>query len=64
MNRRQLEKHLRAHGCLLHHHGAKHDVWLNPENLAQTSVPRHKRIKVGTIRGIRRILGIPRPPNL
>jgi hypothetical protein len=22
MNRRQFEKHLRQHGCVLHHHGA------------------------------------------
>src|SRR5215469_7768437 len=35
MNRRTLEKHLRAHGCILHHHGAKHDIWVNPANLAQ-----------------------------
>jgi mRNA interferase HicA len=61
MNRRKLEKHLREQGCILHHHGAKHDVWVNPTNLAQTSVPRHNKIKRGTVRGICRILGLPRP---
>jgi mRNA interferase HicA len=61
MNRRQLEDYLRAHGCILHHHGAKHDVWVNPTNLVQASVPRHNEIKRGTARGICRILGIPRP---
>jgi hypothetical protein len=61
MNRRRLEQHLRAHGCILHHHGAKHDVWVNPTSLAQTSVPRHNRMKRGTVRGICRILGIPKP---
>jgi len=33
MDRRQLEQHLRLHGCVLHDHGAKHDVWINPINL-------------------------------
>lgn len=64
MDRRQLEEHLREHGCVLHHHGAKHDVWVNPANLAQTSVPRHNQIKRGTVRGICRILGIRRPPGI
>lgn len=61
MNRRELERHLRALGCTLHHHGGKHDVWLNPSNLAQAPVPRHSTIKQGTVRGICRILGIPKP---
>ena len=26
MKRRDLEKHLREHGCELHHHGGRHDV--------------------------------------
>lgn len=64
MNRRKLERHLRAHGCQLHHHGVKHDVWGNPSNLAQAPVPRHGRIKRGTVRGICRILGIPLPPGI
>jgi hypothetical protein len=64
MKRLQLERHLREHGCVLHHHGGKHDVWLNPANLAQAPVPRHRWIKRGTVRGICRILGIPRPPGI
>jgi len=35
VNRRELERHLRAHGCFLHHHGGKHDIWVNPDTLAQ-----------------------------
>ena len=35
MNRRELEEHLRAHGCVLHHHGAKHDIWISPISLAK-----------------------------
>ena len=61
MKRLRLERHLREHGCTLHHHGAKHDVWVNFVTLAQASVPRHAKIKRGTARGICRILGIPRP---
>ena len=45
MNRRQLEEYLRAHGCILHHHGAKHDVWINPTSLAKAPVPRHSQVK-------------------
>jgi len=63
MKRRPLERHLREHGCVLHHHGAKHDVWLNPVTLAQAPVPRHE-IKRGTARGICRILGVPRPSEI
>ena len=64
MSRRDLERHLRRCGCVLHHHGGNHDVWLNPHNLAQAPVPRHSRIKRGTARGICRILGIPHPPGI
>ncbi|MDX1947850.1 MAG: type II toxin-antitoxin system HicA family toxin [Pirellulaceae bacterium] len=59
-----MERHLRTHGCLLHHHGANHDVWLNPVNLRKSSVPRHKEIKNGTVRGICRALDIPKPSAL
>jgi hypothetical protein len=64
MSRRQLERHLRGHGCHLHHHGGKHDVWVNPSHLAQAPVPGHRRIKLGTVRGICRILGVPLPQGI
>jgi mRNA interferase HicA len=64
MKRLAFERHLREHGCVLHHHGAKHDIWLNLVNLAQAPVPRHDQIKRGTVRGICRILGVPRPPGV
>ena len=62
MNRRKFEQHLRAHGCILHHHGAKHDVWINANTLARSPVPRHTRLKRGTCHGICRILSIPPCP--
>ena len=49
MKRTELERHLRDHGCLLHHHGGNHDVWLNPANMRKVSVPRHREIKNGTV---------------
>lgn len=61
MNRRAFERHLRAHGCLLHRHGARHDVWLNPRNLRQTSVPRHPTVKRGVVRAACRALEVPPP---
>ncbi|MBI5366017.1 MAG: type II toxin-antitoxin system HicA family toxin [Planctomycetes bacterium] len=64
MRRRDLERHLRVHGCFLHHRGARHDVWANPLSLSQSPVPRHNQIKRGTARGICRILGIPPPAGL
>jgi hypothetical protein len=62
VKRRDLERHLRAHGCVLHHHGGRHDIWLNPQTLAQAPVPRHVTIKRGTVRSICRILEILLPP--
>jgi hypothetical protein len=64
MNRRQLEEHLRAHGCVLHHHGAKHDIWINPTSLAKAPVPRHNQVKRGTARSVCDSLGIPRPSGI
>lgn len=40
MNRRAFERHLREHGCFLHHRGGNHDVWINPgERHAGLSAP-------------------------
>lgn len=64
MKRRELERHLRLHGCILHHHGGRHDVWMNSATLAKSPVPRHSTIKKGTVRGICRILGVPLPSGV
>jgi len=45
VNRRDFERHLKSHGCFLHHHGTKHDVWMNPRTLACVPVPRHRTLK-------------------
>jgi predicted RNA binding protein YcfA (HicA-like mRNA interferase family) len=61
MNTRAFLQHLEAHGCLFHRHGGSHDVWRNPANSKQSSVPRHRSIKAGMARGICRQLNIPSP---
>jgi len=62
MKRRDLEKHLRKHGCELDHHGASHDAWRNPLNGVIDVVPRHKEVQTHTARGICKSLGVPAPP--
>jgi hypothetical protein len=63
MKRRDLEQHLRSHGCLFHHHGGRHDHWVNVQTGKIASIPRHNEIKPGLARGICRELGVPPPPG-
>jgi predicted RNA binding protein YcfA (HicA-like mRNA interferase family) len=44
MKIRDLERHLRGHGCVLFREGGAHTVWLNPANRKIASVPRHREI--------------------
>jgi len=65
MKRSQFEKHLKRHGCQLHHHGGNHDVWINPATQAKSPLPRHREYnKKGTVRAICKALGIPEPTGL
>lgn len=52
MKRRDVEQHLRSHGCQFHHHGGLHDVWTNPYTGRSASVPRYDEIKTGLAPGI------------
>jgi hypothetical protein len=61
MKRRDLEQHLRRHGCKRGEHGAKHDEWLNPRRNLITVIPRHSEIPTGTALGICKQLGVPKP---
>ncbi|MCZ6659206.1 MAG: type II toxin-antitoxin system HicA family toxin [Gammaproteobacteria bacterium] len=61
MKRRDLEKHLREHGCERHHHGGRHDAEINAKTLRQVSVPRHNELKRGTVRAICEKLEVPSP---
>ena len=58
MKRNDLEKHLRDHGCLLLREGAKHSVFINPNNGAISTMPRHNEINTFLGKKICKDLGI------
>ena len=55
MKRRNLEQHLRKHGCVLERE-SKHSIWKNPTFNVISAVPRHAEIPRGTVRAICRDL--------
>lgn len=58
MKRSELIRELLAAGCVLHRHGARHDIYLNPANGKKQPVPRHSEIDDHLARHIKRHLGI------
>ncbi len=46
--------------CYIIRHGAEHDVWFNPDNGRQFTIPRHpsKEIKTGTVESIYKAAGL------
>jgi mRNA interferase HicA len=58
MKRSELIRQLVAAGCVLHRHGASHDIYLNPANGKKQPVPRHTEIDNNLARHIKRNLGI------
>ena len=61
MKRRDLIRHLEAHGVLLLREGAKHAVYVNRAAGRTTTVPRHGEINDYLARKICRDLDIPAP---
>jgi mRNA interferase HicA len=61
VKKRELERHLAAHGCELVRQAAKHELWENLSNGQRTTLPRHREIKPPTARGLCRQLGVPPP---
>jgi len=60
VKRRDLERHLRAHGAKLLREGGRHSFWgMDAER--STAIPRHREIGVGLARKICKDLGIPPP---
>jgi len=59
VKRRDLLRHLAAHGCRLDREGARHSWWRNPARNLYSSVPRHTEIDKFLARKICRDLGIP-----
>ncbi|HVE72629.1 MAG TPA: type II toxin-antitoxin system HicA family toxin [Thermoanaerobaculia bacterium] len=52
MKRRDLERHLRQHGCTVLREGGNHTVFVNETSSRVTAVPRHNEIKTPTVREI------------
>jgi predicted RNA binding protein YcfA (HicA-like mRNA interferase family) len=58
MKRRLLIRELQEAGCVLHRHGARHDVYRNPATGRQAPIPRHTEIRESLCRIIRKQLGL------
>ena len=63
MTYRELTRKLRRLGCALDRQaGGSHEIWINPANNKETTIPRHgnRDLAVGTVHVIRRDLDISR----
>lgn len=61
MKRSALIEHLEHYRCSFHRHGSEHDVYRNPTNGKQSTVPRHTEIPNRLAEKICKDLGIPKP---
>ena len=61
MKRRDLLRHLEAHGCEFLREGAKHTVYVNRMARKVSTVPRHREINHDLARKICKDLQVPRP---
>ena len=61
MKRKDLIRHLEAHGCEFFREGGKHTVYVNRAAQATSSVPRHREINDFLARKICRELKVPEP---
>jgi mRNA interferase HicA len=61
MKRRDLLRHLAAHGCVLLREGSRHTVFYNPKEGTTSTVPRHVEINDHLADKICRDLRIPLP---
>lgn len=61
MKRRDLIRHLRAHGCEFLREGGNHSVYVNRAKRKSSTVPRHRDVNEFLARKICRDLEIPEP---
>lgn len=61
MKRRELIRHLEAHGCEFLREGSDHTVYVNRSAQKTSTIPRHTEINDFLARKICRDLQIPRP---
>lgn len=58
MKRKEFIQKLQKNGCLLLRHGAKHDIYINPQTGQKQPVPRHAEIENKLAKHIRKYLGV------
>ena len=61
MKRRDLIRHLEAHGCELLREGGNHTVYINRRARRVSTVPRHREINEDLARKICKDLEVPAP---
>ena len=56
----ELLRQIKRQGCEFKRSGARHDIWINPANGKESSVPRHlsKELPTGTANRILKDLGL------
>ena len=63
MKRRDLVRHLEAHGCELLREGGRHTIYVNRANQTASAVPRHQEVNNILAQKICRDLGVPDPSH-
>jgi predicted RNA binding protein YcfA (HicA-like mRNA interferase family) len=58
MKRQEFIRQLEKAGCILVRHGARHDIYLNPQNGEKQPVPRHSEIDDHLVRHIKKYLHV------
>jgi len=61
MKRKDLIRHLEAHGCELLREGGSHTLYINRATRASSSIPRHREVNDFLARKICRDLQVPEP---
>jgi len=58
MKRGELIRQLTEAGCVLHRHGSRHDIYLNPASGKKQPVPRHNEVDDTLARHIKKNFGV------
>ena len=58
MKRKEFIKYLTEAGCVLHRHGSRHDIYMNPKVGKKQPVPRHAEIEDVLVKHIKKHLGL------
>jgi predicted RNA binding protein YcfA (HicA-like mRNA interferase family) len=61
LKRRDLIRHLEAHGCRVLREGGSHTVYVNLENTKVSTIPRHRELNTFLALKICRDLEVPEP---